>query len=163
MLLIACSLPSALAQNSPVTPPINSQSNVNAVLSAADNSIKEAFNAMIAAENAGANTTTLTVQINQAANLLAQAYNANATSDLETATNNAQNATSIAQTVLADAQNQQQLAASSEETIEIVTITVSVVCIAVFVLALWLVWRRFKTNYLRNLAQARPEVQSNAA
>ncbi len=165
MLLIvgisACILPVTAQNSSPH--PSGYQSSVNSELAAADTAVKTAFTAILDSQNAGANTTALTIQLNEAADLLAQAYNANATGNLVTARNSANNATSIAQTVLTGAQTQQQLAASYGKTTELELIFISFVCIAVFVIMLLIVWWRLKANYIHSLSHTQPEVKSDEA
>jgi hypothetical protein len=159
LLLFAFTFPVAKAQNNS-TP--NEQTSIPALQSATI-AVEQAFNELHTAEAAGANITQLTIQLNEAATLLAQAQNAQNAGDIATAETSATQAALIATAVLEAAQNQTQMTSTSNQTVEVETIVASIVGIAVFVLGLFLVWRRFKANYLRSLSDATPEVSLDEA
>jgi hypothetical protein len=127
-------------------------------LQVANNAVEQAFNAVLDAEKAGANVTGLLVQLNDAAGILAQAENSYRTGDNNTAIVQADSVLPIAQEVTTAAQNAKQTALVSGQNAFWSTIAFTVIGIFVFVLALFLVWRWFKRNYVNNLDQAKPEV-----
>ena len=129
-------------------------------LQAANNAFEQAFNAVLDAEKAGANVTTLLAQLNNAAGILAQAENSYRTGDSNTAAVKADSVLPIAQEVTTAAQNAKQTALVSGQNAFWSTIVFTVIGAFAFVLVLLLVWRRFKRRYINNLSQAKPEVSS---
>jgi hypothetical protein len=118
----------------------------------------QTFRFVLDAENAGANVTNLLNQLNVAAGLLSQAENAFRTGDNETAAVNAGNVLLIVQQVAAAAHNAKQatLVSSQDSFLPLTLFTVAVAI--VFVLSLFIVWRWFKSRYLKNLLNAKPEI-----
>jgi type II secretory pathway pseudopilin PulG len=159
LLIFAFTFPVAIAQNTE-TP---NEQGLASALQSAKTAVEQAFNELHTVEAAGVNITQLTNQLNEAANLLAHAQNAYTAGDVTTAQTSASQAASIATAVYAAAQNETQLASKSNQTVEVETIIASAVGIVVFVLGLFLVWRRFKGNYLHNLSDSTPEVSSGEA
>ena len=129
-------------------------------LQAANTAVGEAFNAVLAAEKAGANVTGLLVQLNTAEADLAQAENSDRSGDTNAAATQADNVLPIAQEVTTAAQNAQKTASVSRQNAFWSTIAFTVIGVFVFVLVLFLVWRRFKQNYIKRLSEAKPEVNS---
>ncbi len=129
-------------------------------LQAANTAVNQAFNAVLAAEKAGANVTGLLAQLNVAEGDLAQAENSYRTGDSNTAAAQADSVLPIAQQVTTAAQNAKQTAIVSGQNAFWSTIAFTVIGAFVFVLALFLVWRWFKRRYINNLSQAKPEVNS---
>jgi hypothetical protein len=129
-------------------------------LQAASTAVSQAFNAVLAAEKAGANVTGLLAQLNVAQGNLAQAENSYRTGDFNTATVQADNVLPIAQEVATAAQNAKQTATVSGKNAFWSTIAFTVIAGFVFVLALFLVWRRFKRSYIKSLSEAKPELNS---
>ncbi len=84
-------------------------------LQAANNTINQAFNVVLDAEKAGANTTDLLAQINTAQKILAQAENSYRIGDTNKATAKAESVLPIAQQVTLDAQNAKQNAIISSQ------------------------------------------------
>jgi CHASE3 domain sensor protein len=130
-------------------------------LQAANNAVDQAFNAVLDAEKAGANVTGLLAQLNTAQGLLAQAESSDRTGNTNTAATQADSVLPIAQQVTAAAQDAKQSAIVSERNGFWSTIALTVVGVFVFVLVLFLVWRRFKLRYLKNLSEAKPELVSS--
>src|SRR5665647_283075 len=130
-------------------------------LAAANDAVNQAFNAVLDAETAGANVTELLVQINTAQTILAQAENSYRTGDTNTAATKADSVLPIAQQVTNEAQDAKQTALISSQNAFSSTIILTIVGIFVFVLVLFLVWRRFKQNYIERLSEAKPELVSN--
>ncbi len=127
-------------------------------LQAANTALNQAFNAVFDAEKAGANVTDLLAQINTAQGILAQAENSNRTGDYDTAATQADTVLPIAQQVTLDAQNAKQTAIVSSQNAFWSTITLTAIGVFIFVFVLFLVWRRFKRNYIESLSEAKPEV-----
>jgi hypothetical protein len=129
-------------------------------LQAANTAVEQASNAVLDAEKAGANVTGLLAQLNTAAGILAQAENSYRTGDSNTAAVQADSVLPIAQQVTASAQDAKQTALVSGQNAFWSTIAFTVIGAFVFVLALFLVWRRFKRSYINSLSEAKPEVNS---
>jgi CHASE3 domain sensor protein len=129
-------------------------------LQAANTAIDGAFSAVLDAEKAGANVTALLAQLNVAEGDLAQAENSYRTGDSNTAATQADNVIPIAQEVTTTAQNAKQTALVSGQNAFWSNIALTVIGGFVFVLALFLVWRRFKRSYVKSLSEAKPEVNS---
>ena len=127
-------------------------------LQAANNAVEQAFNAVLDAEKAGANVTGLLAQLNDAAGILAQAEDSYRTGDSNTAAAQADSVLPIAQEVTTAAQVAKQTALVSGQNAFWSTIAFTVIGAFVFVLVLFLVWRRFKRSYISKLHEAKPEV-----
>ena len=129
-------------------------------LQAANTSVEHAFNAVLDAEKAGANVTALLAQLNVAAGILAQAENSYRTRDNNTAGAQADSVLPIAQEVTIAAQDAKQTAVGSGPNAFWFPIAFTEIGAIVFVLVLFLVWRRFKRSYISKLHEAKPEVNS---
>jgi CHASE3 domain sensor protein len=129
-------------------------------LQTANTAVGQAFNAVLDAEKAGANVTDLLAQLNTAQGRLAQAKNSDRTGNTNTAATQADSALTIAQQVTNEAQDAKQNAIVSNQNTYYSLMTLTVIGAIVFVLALFLVWRRFKRSYIKNLSDAKPEVVS---
>jgi hypothetical protein len=132
-------------------------------LQAANTAVERAFNAVLDAEKAGANVTGLLAQLNVAAGVLAQAENSFRTGDFNTSAVQADNVLPIAQEVTNSAQDAKQTALVSGQNAFWFTIAFTEVGASVFVLVLFLVWRRFKRGYIKKLPGLKPEVVENTA
>jgi CHASE3 domain sensor protein len=129
-------------------------------LQAANTAVEQAFNAVSNAEKAGANVTGLLIQLNVAEGDLSQAENSYRAGDSNTAATQADNVLPIAQEVTAAAQNAKQTALVSGQNVFWSSIALTVIGAFVFVLALFMVWRRFKRRYIKSLSEAKLEVNS---
>jgi hypothetical protein len=144
-----------------IAPIVIAQSDqVNLKIQQADNTIEQAFNAIIDAERSGANITILLNQLNDANGALAKAENYYQSGNLDLAAPEADNAVSIAQQVTIQAENTKQAGMVSSQSIFLLTIGFTVVAILILVLALLFLWRVFKKWYIGNLSQAKPKVTS---
>jgi len=130
-------------------------------LQAANNAVEQAFNAVLDAEQAGANVTDLLSQLNVAGGYLAQAENAYRTGDSSTAATKADSVLPIAQQVMTAAQSAKQTATTSGQNAFWETIAFTIIGSIAFVYVLLLVWRRVKRNYIKNLSEAKPELVNN--
>ena len=124
-------------------------------LQAANTAVDQAFNAVLAAEKAGANVTVLLVQLNTADGMLAQAENLYRTGDSSAAGSLAEHALTIAQEVTTSAQNAKQTATVSSQNDLWSTLAFTVIGAVVFVLVLFLVWRWFRRRYIKSLSEAK--------
>jgi hypothetical protein len=129
-------------------------------LQAANTAVEQAFNAVLDAEKTGANVTGTLALLNTAAGILAQAENSYRTGDSNTTAAQADSVLPIAQEVTASAQDAKQTALISNQNAVWSTIAFTVIAGFVFVLVLFLVWRRFKRSYINSLSEAKPEVNS---
>jgi hypothetical protein len=127
-------------------------------IQAADSAVNKAFQAIVKAEKAGANVTDLLAQLNIAADLLAQAENAYTSGDLSLATSKADSAVALAFQVNSAAAAAEKDAAVATQDNLLTTVIFSVVGSAIFVVALFIVWRWFKGNYIKRLSGSKPEV-----
>ena len=103
-------------------------------LQAANTAINEAFNAVLAAEKAGANVTGLLAQLNVAEADLAEAENSYRSGDSSAAATQADSVLPIAQQVTTAAQNAKQTATVSGQNAFWSTIAFTVIGVFVFVL-----------------------------
>jgi CHASE3 domain sensor protein len=127
-------------------------------LQAANTAVEQAFNAVLDAEKVGANVTGLIAQLNVAAGDLAQAENSYRTGDFNAAGTQTDSVLQIAQEVTISAQDAQQAAPVSGQNAFWFIIVFTVIGAIVFVLVLFLVWRRVKQRYIKSLFAAKPEV-----
>lgn len=125
---------------------------------AANDAVNKAFNDVSAAEKAGANVTSLLNQLNGAEDLLAQAEMDYRNGDSVSAESNADSVVPIAQQVSSAAHASESTALTDGRNAFWLTIVFSSVGCVVFVLALFLVWRKAKKNYVRTISDAEPEV-----
>jgi CHASE3 domain sensor protein len=132
-------------------------------LQAANGAVEQAFNAVLDAEKVGANVTGLLAQLNVAAGVLAQAENSFRTGDFNTSATQADSVLPIAQEVTNSAQDAKQTALVSGQNAFWFTIAFTEIGAFVFVLVLFLVWRRFKRGYMKKLLGLKPEVVENTA
>jgi hypothetical protein len=130
-------------------------------LQTVNTAVQQAFNAVLAAEKAGANVTGLLIQLNVAAGDLAQAENSYRAGDFNAAVVQEDNAIPIAQQVTVLAQDAKQTAIVSGQNAFWSTISFTIIGAFVFVLALFLVWRHFKRGYMDKLLGSKPEVAEN--
>jgi Na+/H+ antiporter NhaC len=66
----------------------------------------------------------------------------------------------IAQQVISAAQNAKQTAQVTAQNSFYATIAFTVIGSIIFVFVLFMVWRRLKRNYIKNLSEAKPELVS---
>jgi hypothetical protein len=112
----------------------------------------------LAAEKAGANVTGLLVKLNTAASVLAQAENSYRTGDNNAALAQADSVLSITQEVTTAAQNAKQTALISSQNAFWQMIALTAIGASMFLLVLFLVWRRFKRGYFESLSGSKPVV-----
>ena len=132
-------------------------------LQTASTAVEQAFNAVLAAEKAGANVTGLLAQLNLAGGVLAQAENSYRTGNFIAAITQADSVLPIAQGVMASAQNAKQTASISGQNAFWFTIAFTEIGASAFVLVLFLVWQRVKRGYEKKLRGLKPEVVEDTA
>jgi hypothetical protein len=126
-------------------------------LNEADLRLQEAFAAVLAAEDEGANVTVLAGRLTEAGSALASAEAAFAAGNFSGAASLADAVSGMAQSVEDDAgvlRGEALRAAASWW----VPVSVSVLAGAGFVVVLLVVWRRFRRFYLKRLIGSKPEV-----
>lgn len=138
-------------------------SNETTSIQAANSSINQAFTNVLAAEKAGGNVTQLLARLSSAGELLAEADNAYRSGNLANVTSEAENAGLIADQVNSDAISLQNASISRSQNNFLLTLIFSVDGVFVFVVVLFLVWRRVKRGYMKRLRGLKPEVVENAA
>jgi hypothetical protein len=149
----ACGMRCAFAQAS------QAESRLEAPSSAVD----QAFKAVLAAERAGANVTGMLVRLNYAAGLLAQEEIDARNGDPATVANRADSVLSIASEVKSEAVSAKEAAVVAGRNDLWTTFAFSSIGVVVFVLVLFFVWLRLKSNYVKNLVHMKPEVISSEA
>jgi hypothetical protein len=126
----------------------------------ANDSIDQAFTAVLTAEKTGIDIASLISQLNDASDALANAENYYRNGNLEQAALESQNAASIAHQINEQAKTTNPTDNVSSQSTFWSTTTFAIIGMVVFVLALFLIWRVFKKWYIQNLSQAKPEVAS---
>lgn len=144
-----------------IAPTFAQSDQANTKLQSANAEVKAAFISIYDAKATGANVTILIKQLNDAADLLAQAENAYRQNDSNTAIIKSDGVVLIAQQVKAAAQSANQSASASNQTALWLTIGISIVAAVIFLIALFLIWNWFKHRHVEDLLQKESEVQIN--
>jgi len=129
----------------------------------ADVAVRQAFNATLDAERAGANVSGLILRLNEAGGILAEAEIALGNGNSSEAASKAGQCIGIAQSVKSDADVLKASALDEAQTVFWASLTFSVVSITAFAVVLMLVWRWFKRGYVRKMLGMKPEVASDEA
>jgi len=129
----------------------------------ADAAVRLAFNATLDAERAGANVSGLIVRLNEAGEALTEAEIALGNGNSSEASSKAGQCVEIADGVKSDAEVLRASALDEAQTEFWTYLVFSVVGVAVFVVALALVWRRFKHSHVGKVFGMRPEVARDEA
>jgi hypothetical protein len=124
----------------------------------ADAAVRQAFNATLNAERAGANVSGLILRLNEAGGILVEAEIALGNGNSSKAASEASQCFGMAESVKGDADALKASALDEAQTLLWTYLTFSVVGVAVFVVVLVLVWRRFKRGYVGNTMSMKPEV-----
>ncbi|MCW4044511.1 MAG: hypothetical protein NWE94_03225 [Candidatus Bathyarchaeota archaeon] len=127
-------------------------------LQAVSNAFEEAFGAVLAAEQAGANVTVLLVRLNRAGDLLASAEVAYRRGDAGAAAERADAAFQIAVEVRADAVGAEEAALGAYQNALWFNSLFSVTGGVVFVVVLFFTWQRVKQRHFGKLCCEKPEV-----
>jgi len=132
--------------------------NGNTSIQAANSSINQAFQNVLAAEKDGANVTRLLTNLNNAGELLTKAENAYHMGDLNSTSSNANNALLIATEVNTAALTLKNTSAIQSQNNFRYTIIFSASAASIYVVILFIVWRRFRQGYNKKLLSLKPEV-----
>ena len=135
----------------------------SASIQAANSSINQAFASVLTAEKDGANVSRLLSDLNNAAELLAQADNAYQSGNLANVTASADNARLIANQVNNEAGSLKDTSSSQSQSYLIFTLFFSVGASLVFLTVLFVAWRRLKNGYKKGLLNLKPEVVKDSA
>jgi hypothetical protein len=127
-------------------------------LQSANQSVNQAFTAVLDAQKAGATVTDLLSQLNTAADILAQAENSYRAGDINASIAKANSLFPITQGITNNAQVLKQSAIVDNQNNFWSTIIFTVVIAVVFVLVLFFIWRWFKRNHMNRLSESEPEV-----
>jgi hypothetical protein len=124
----------------------------------ADNALKQAFAAVLEAEQAGANVAGLLGRLSDGANLLAQAEMAYRVGDFSGAIDKATGVFASASEVETDAINAKNAALIKSQNDVWSIVAISDVAGFSFILLMFLIWIWFKKNYIKKLRNSKPEV-----
>jgi hypothetical protein len=127
----------------------------------ADVAVRQAFNATLDAERAGANVSGLILRLNEAGGILVEAEMALGNGNSSEAASKAGQCIGIAESVKGDADVLKASALDGARTVFWASLAFSVVGVAVFVVVLAVVWRRFRRGYVGKVLGAKPRVVSN--
>jgi hypothetical protein len=129
----------------------------------ADVAVRQAFNATLEAERAGANVSGLILRLNEAGEILVEAEMALGNGNSSEAASKAGQCIGIAESVKGDADVLKASALDGARTVFWASLAFSVVGIAVLVAVLEFVWRRFKRGYVKKMLGLKPEVAHDEA
>ena len=127
----------------------------------ADVAVRQAFDATLDAERAGANVSGLIVRLDEAGGLLAEAENAYRVGNFSEAVSKAEECSMLADGVIGEALSLQNMALADAQTAFWQNLTFSCVGGAAFLVVLFLVWGWFKRVYAEKLLKMKPEVASD--
>jgi hypothetical protein len=127
----------------------------------AESALRQAFKKVLTAEQAGANVGDLLSKLNEAGDLLTEAESAYANGNVSEAMENANSSILIANTIANEALDLQTSARTNNQNVFWQTLAFSLVGIAVLIIALFVVWTKFKTSRSKKLSALKPEVTSN--
>lgn len=128
------------------------------IVEKAENDLKNAFEAVLEIERAGANVSILTASLNEAGLFLAKAENAYATGNFNEAAYLAESCSAIADNIIRRAEALKGEASALRQTVFWQNLFASLLGSAVFLIALYLVWKWFKSVYFKRLLNMKPEV-----
>jgi len=152
-LIVACLLSCTLLS-------VRGADDVSSSVADADVAVRQAFNATLDAEKAGANVSGLLVSLNDAGGLLGEAEIALSNGNSSEASSDASQCISIAQSVQSDADALKASALNNARSVFWDSLIFSFVSIALFAAVLVFVWRRFKSGYHKKVLGMKPEVAS---
>jgi hypothetical protein len=134
---------------------VEAQSNQPTQLTEANGAVTEAFVAVLEAEQAGANVTVLLGRLNDATSLLAQAEIAYRAGNTNTATEQVKDVSAIASEVETNAVTAKNDAAVKRQDDFWLMMGISEFAAFSFVALMFLLWIRFKRNYIKKASQAK--------
>jgi hypothetical protein len=128
----------------------------------ADVAVRQAFDATLEAERAGANVSGLIVKLDGAVGLLAEAENAYRIGSFSEAISRAEECSALANGVVGEALSLRSSGLADAQKAALQTLTFSCVGGAAFLTVLFFVWGWFKRAYAGKLLRMKPEVASDA-
>jgi hypothetical protein len=140
--------------------PASAETNQASELIETEKVVAKAFSAVLGAEKAGANVTSILTQLSDAADRLAQAENSYRSGNLSSLNVNVANIFSIATEITEEAQNLEETASVSVQSQAWSMLAFTVFGITLFLLTLFAVWHWLRRSYIKNLSNANPEVFS---
>jgi hypothetical protein len=129
----------------------------------ADVAVRQAFNATLDAERAGANVSGLILRLNEAEELLAEAEMAYRIGNFSEAASKADKCSVLVDGVIGEASSLKSSALADAQARFSSTLIFSLAGAVVFVTALILIWVLFKPFYAKKLLRMKPEVASDEA
>jgi hypothetical protein len=124
----------------------------------ADAAVRQAFNATLNAERAGANVSALIFRLNEAGGILGEAEIALENGNSTEAASKADECIGIAQSVRSDADVLTTSALNEAKAVFQASLVFSLAGVAVFVVVLVVVWSWFKRGHVRKTLGMKPEV-----
>lgn len=128
------------------------------IIGEAEQSISSAFHVVLEAEDAGANVSSLTVRLNEAAGLLAEARILVQNGDSGQAADLASYSVEIADDVKDEASILKVSALAHRDFVFKVSLAGSLIGVPVFLVFMFRLWRWFKGYYVRRILRLRPEI-----
>lgn len=136
------------------------ESEMSESILSADYAIRQAYTHVLEAENACANVSELVAKLNIAAGYLAEAQNAYVTGNFDIIAGKCRAAMDIANDVTVSAIILRDNALFETNNNFKVTLFFSVIGITLFLMLLYVIWRKFKTYYFKRLLELKPELIS---
>ena len=127
----------------------------------ADVAVRQAFDATLDAERAGADVSGLMAKLNEAGELLAEAENAYRIGNFSEAASKADQCYMLADGVIGEASSLKSSALADAQARFSSTLMFSIAGAVVFVTASVLIWVLFKPFYAKKLLKMKPEVSSD--
>ena len=124
----------------------------------AEDVVASAYEAVLGAEQAGANVSSLIVELNDAGELLAEAHAAYRLSDFDGAIVSANQCSAIGESVKNEADNLRVATHGSRVMGSWLTVAGSLVGVVLVVFGSFWGWRVFKRRYYREVLRVKPEV-----
>lgn len=147
VVLFVSSIPCVFAQTDPTA----------LKLQEAHHAFEQAYAAVLDAESAHANTTSLLNQLNVAAGLLAQAENAYRAGNNNLAISNTDSVIQISEQIFSDAQTLKDSVIIENQNLFLVKIISIVIISVVFILVMFIIWCQFKRRYVHKLLKGNSE------
>jgi hypothetical protein len=141
---------------------VSARDEASSAIGEADDALRMAFEAVLEAEKAGANVSSLIVKLDEAGGLLAEAENAYIVGNFSEAVSRAEQCSVLADGVRGEAVTLKGEASVGAQIAFWQGLTFAVVGSAVFLIVLFFVWGWFKRAYANKLLRMKPEVASDA-
>ncbi|MGD0494737.1 MAG: hypothetical protein ABSB28_01695 [Candidatus Bathyarchaeia archaeon] len=143
-------------------PSVVASDNTSLKVGEADDALQRAFMAVSEAENAGANVSSLLVQLEEAGQILVEAKLAYNNANFNEATGAADECSVLASSVINQASTLESSALISTRVLLWQMIAFAAVGGFVFAIVLLMIWVRFRKHYVKNLNSKKPRVEFDA-